>query len=553
MTIKRSAAKDMFGFGTRRAVRARAGSQGLLLAAILSTVLLPSAAAQQREFINPSFENGPTFPQATPPSFVITDDTNVTGWRSSNGDIELWRQGFQNRSAQDGVILAELNPSAPVALFQEVCLFNGETVTWDFYHSARSPAPASQMIEFQVANTAGSLLQVLDDNEVNPVGNNSDQTMNPWMNVEGNEVYTGPTGVQRLQFISLNAGSNGNFLDDINVQLVPLISLSPQVTSAFEGAATPAFPAIIITGELQSDATVTFSTSGTATLGADYTLGANTVIIPAGSYTGDSFQLPVTINTDTVLDDGETIIFTIDSVTTAVPGTAPNLTSSVGVCDNATLPQATHTILDTPPVIEALEESYPSVNGADGATLPSILGADMLNGAPVDPTTVDLTIDSVLGPDGNPTTAISVDPATGEVTVPAGTPAGDYMVTYTICDPVNPANCETVTETITVTQPLIEALPETYPPVDGTTGGTLPSILGADMLNGAPVDPTTVDLTIDSVLGPDGNPTTAISVDPLTGEVTVPAGTPTGDYMVTYTICDPVSYTHLTLPTKRIV
>ena len=115
----------------------------------------------------------------------------------------------------------------------------------------------------------------------------------------------------------------------------------------------------------------------------------------------------------------------------------------------------------------------------------------MLNGSPVDPTTVDLTIDSVLCPDGNPSTAISVDPATGEVTVPAGTPAGDYMVTYTICDPVNPANCDTVTETVTVTQPLIEALEETYPPVSGSGGGTLPSILGNDMLNGAPVDPST--------------------------------------------------------------
>ena len=147
----------------------------------------------------------------------------------------------------------------------------------------------------------------------------------------------------------------------------------------------------------------------------------------------------------------------------------------------------------------------------------------------------------MLGPDGNPSTAISVDPATGEVTVPAGTPAGDYMIAYTICDPVNPANCDTVTETVTVTQPLIEALEETYAPVNGSDGGTLPSILGNDMLNGAPVDPTTVDLTIDSVLGPDGNPSTAISVDPATGEVTVPAGTPAGDYMVTYTICDPVN------------
>ncbi|MEO9970849.1 MAG: hypothetical protein ABJG15_13700, partial [Hyphomonadaceae bacterium] len=416
----------------------------LLAAFLLPAGFSPAASAQQREIVNPSFEDGPTLP----PSFIITDEANVSGWRSSNGDIEIWNEGFQNRSAQDGQYLAELNPSAPVALFQEVCLLNGETLSWDFYHSARSPAPAVQEIEYQVADTSGTVLQVLTSNTVNPIGNAADQTDNPWVNVVGNEVYTGPTGVHRLQFVSLNAGSNGNFLDDINIQLVPLVSVSPQNTSAFEGAASPTLPAIVITGELLSDTTVNFSTSGTATLGADYTLSANTVTIPAGTYANDSFQFPVTVNTDAVLDDGETIIFTVNSVVAATPGTEPSLTSTVGACDNATLPQATHTILDTPPVIDAVNDDFASAPiPAAGGTTPSVFQLDDFNGSTPTSATVDVTLTNNGGVAG---ATIAAD---GTITVPANTPAGPYTLTYQICEAGGTTNCDTATVMIVVAAP----------------------------------------------------------------------------------------------------
>ena len=250
---------------------------------------------------------------------------------------------------------------------------------------------------------------------------------------------------------------------------------------------------------------------------------------------------------------GATCVLTGTHVVTAAEANAGMVDNTASVqSDEVTTPveasQTTSTVVNP---IDALSETYPPVDGVAGGSLPTILGTDMLNGAPVDPADVDLTIDTVLGPDGNPTTAITVN-ADGTITVPAGTPAGDYTVTYTICEITNPTNCDTVTETVTVTSPVIDALPETYPPVSGADGGTLPSILGTDMFNGAPVDPANIDLTIDSVLGPDGNPTTAISVDPTTGEITVPAGTPAGDYTVTYTICDPVNPTNCDTVTETV-
>ncbi len=46
--------------------------------------------------------------------------------------------------------------------------------------------------------------------------------------------------------------------------------------------------------------------------------------------------------------------------------------------------------------------------------------------------------------------------ADGTVTVAAGTPAGTYTTTYTICDKVNTDNCDTATVTIRVTAPVID-------------------------------------------------------------------------------------------------
>ena len=98
---------------------------GLTLSAGLIAISMVSTAhAQQREIINPSFEDVSAVP-GLGNGFKITNDSNVPGWLSTNGDIEVWVEGFQNRSAQDGTHLVELNPSAPVGLYQEICVING--------------------------------------------------------------------------------------------------------------------------------------------------------------------------------------------------------------------------------------------------------------------------------------------------------------------------------------------------------------------------------------------------------------------------------------------
>ena len=104
-------------------------------------------------------------------------------------------------------------------------------------------------------------------------------------------------------------------------------------------------------------------------------------------------------------------------------------------------------------LIEAAAETFPPVNGTLGGMTTSVLDGDMLNGAPVDPADITLTTGAILDPNGNPSTALTLDPATGVITIAPGTPAGTYTVEYTICENDNPTNCSTVTETVIVEVP----------------------------------------------------------------------------------------------------
>jgi gliding motility-associated-like protein len=130
-------------------------------------------------------------------------------------------------------------------------------------------------------------------------------------------------------------------------------------------------------------------------------------------------------------------------------------------------------------------------------------------------------------------TGLTLNPD-GTVTVAANTPAGSYNVEYTICEVTNPLNCDTVISVVTVAAPVIDAVTETYGPINGNTGGTTPTLVLNDTLNGNPVtigtNPGQVTLTAVSV-------PTGLTLNP-DGTVTVAANTPVGSYNVEYTICE---------------
>ena len=83
----------------------------------------------------------------------------------------------------------------------------------------------------------------------------------------------------------------------------------------------------------------------------------------------------------------------------------------------------------------------------------------------------------------------------GTVTVPAGTPADSYTVTYELCLESDPSVCDTADVTIVVAAATLVAVDDTPAPIDGALGGSTASVLGNDTLNGAVVDPADVTLT----------------------------------------------------------
>ena len=106
-----------------------------------------------------------------------------------------------------------------------------------------------------------------------------------------------------------------------------------------------------------------------------------------------------------------------------------------------------------------------SINGADGGVTSSVLASDTLNGVAVNPDDVTITV-------GTSAPELTLDPATGRITVAPGTAAGSYTVEYTICEDLNPDNCATVTETVIVGEPAIEAEPESFPAINGADGAS---------------------------------------------------------------------------------
>jgi hypothetical protein len=191
-------------------------------------------------------------------------------------------------------------------------------------------------------------------------------------------------------------------------------------------------------------------------------------------------------------------------------------------CDSVTV-----TVTVTAPVIDAVVDTTSPINGYTGGTTPSLTANDTLNGSPVVIGTApgNVTLTAVSVPSG-----LTLNP-NGTVTIAPNTPAGTYSVQYTICEVTNPTNCDTVTSSIVVSAPVIDAVTETPSIV---SGGTTPSVIINDTLNG--VGPVVIGTA-------PGNVTlTSTPNGPLTmnpdGTITVAPNTPVGTYPITYTICE---------------
>ncbi|MGL2988416.1 gliding motility-associated C-terminal domain-containing protein, partial [Flavobacterium sp. RSSA_27] len=170
----------------------------------------------------------------------------------------------------------------------------------------------------------------------------------------------------------------------------------------------------------------------------------------------------------------------------------------------------------------------------------NVLNNDSFNGSSMLLTNVNLT---TVTPNAN--LRLNAD---GSVDVLPNTPAGSYTLSYQVCEKVNPSNCQTATVTITVVAPIIVATNDDYSatPIDASKGAVLEELVN-DKLNNETIQPNQVVVTIADAGGING-----VTVDSQ-GKIVIPAGTPIGTYVLTYTICDVVNPNNCASATITIV
>jgi large repetitive protein len=219
------------------------------------------------------------------------------------------------------------------------------------------------------------------------------------------------------------------------------------------------------------------------------------------------------------------------------PGTPAGLyTLTYNICEIAVptnCDQATVTVPIVPTVIVANDDLGTTVNGYTGGTsFTNVLVNDELNGAPVNPADISLSFIASTHP-GITLNGTNVD-------VAPGTPAGNYTLTYQICEIVNPSNCDQATVTVPVVPTVILANDDAGTTVNSYTGGTaFTNVLVNDELNGAPVNPLEVNTSFVSSTHP------GITLNGT--DVEVAAGTPAGNYTLTYQICEILNPTNCDL------
>ncbi|NCT70393.1 MAG: DUF11 domain-containing protein [Xanthomonadaceae bacterium] len=189
------------------------------------------------------------------------------------------------------------------------------------------------------------------------------------------------------------------------------------------------------------------------------------------------------------------------------------------------------------PVLDAVDDVLAPVDGARGN--PSAGNAydnDVINGVVVDPAAITGTVTTpATSINGGPVPVM--DPASGVVSVPAGTPAGTYTIGYRICETLNPDNCDDAVVSLTVVATAINAEDDAFVPIRSGGGGTSPSVLGNDTLGGGPAQIGQVTLV------PGGSPHAGLVMNP-DGTVTIAAGTPPGTYRYPYTLCEVLNPTN---------
>jgi len=189
----------------------------------------------------------------------------------------------------------------------------------------------------------------------------------------------------------------------------PSVQFTAPISSGVENV-TPANVQVSLSGISTSDVTVNYAvTGGTATGGGvDYTLPGGTVTIPAGSF---STNIPITIINDNLAEPDETIVITLSNPVNATLGA--NTVHTFTILAN-----------DTP----SIQFSSLSSSGAENVS-PANIQVELSNPSMFD-VSINYTIINVgTAVPGVDFTSPAISPATGTITIPAGSLTANIPIT----------------------------------------------------------------------------------------------------------------------------
>ena len=236
-------------------------------------------------------------------------------------------------------------------------------------------------------------------------------------------------------------------------------------------------------------------------------------------------------------DTGVTLDVGNGSVNVAAATRAGTYTLVYRTCDIANASNcddATVTVVVNPYVVNAANDSGWASPSTGGTAVANVLANDRLSGKPATIANVSLSLVSV-SPAG---AGVTLNLADGSVSVARGTALGSYALVYQICDKTDPANCAQATASITVRNYVVDAVSDSVRASSKTGGTVIASVLANDTLNGARATTASVQLSqvSPSVKG--------ITINLLTGAVSVAPKTSSGLYNIVYSICEIASPTN---------
>ena len=173
--------------------------------------------------VNGSFEQ-PTVNNGT---WLLFHENNVPGWNTTatDGQIELWRSGFNGVPADDGNQFAELNANQVAALYQELCISGGSRVQWSVSHRGRNGVDEA-VVKIGADLASATIVETMIDG-------------NSWKTYTG--TYNVPLGQDTTFFIfeavntSDGNNSTGNLIDNIVITILE----EPICTTDFDGDGIP--------------------------------------------------------------------------------------------------------------------------------------------------------------------------------------------------------------------------------------------------------------------------------------------------------------------------